>query len=128
MTDEQLMTLAEEYQTPMHIFDMDVLKKRVAFLKNHLPARVSLCYAVKANTFIIKELCGQVERFEVCSPGELAICRRLHVPMEQVVYQVFIRLLLLWRCFSERACRLVFLRQSPWNSICFCQNSQKNTA
>ena len=37
MTDEQLMTLAEEYQTPMHIFDMDVLKKRVAFLKNHLP-------------------------------------------------------------------------------------------
>ena len=27
MTDEQLMTLAEEYQTPMHIFDMDVLKK-----------------------------------------------------------------------------------------------------
>ena len=85
MTDEQLMTLAEEYQTPMHIFDMDVLKKRVAFLKNHLPAHVSLCYAVKANTFIIKELCGQVERFEVCSPGELAICRRLHVPMEQVV-------------------------------------------
>ena len=85
MTDEQLMTLAEKYQTPMHIFDMDVLKKRVAFLKNHLPAHVSLCYAVKANTFIIKELCGQVERFEVCSPGELAICRRLHVPMEQVV-------------------------------------------
>ena len=85
MTDEQLMALAEEYQTPMHIFDMEVLKKRVAFLKSHLPENVSLCYAVKANTFIIKELCGQVERFEVCSPGELAICRRLHVPMKQVV-------------------------------------------
>ena len=85
MTDEQLMMLAEEYQTPMHIFDMKVLKERVRFLKSHLPERVSLCYAVKANTFIIKELCGQVERFEVCSPGELAICRRLHVPMKQVV-------------------------------------------
>lgn len=45
------------------------MKKRVAFLKSHLPEEVSLCYAVKANTFIIKELCGQVERFEVCSPG-----------------------------------------------------------
>lgn len=85
MTNLQLMSLAKKYQTPMHIFDMDVLKKRVAFLKKHLPDAVSLCYAVKANTFIIKELCGQVERFEVCSPGELAICRRLHVPMEQVV-------------------------------------------
>ena len=36
----------------------------------------------------------------------------------RLFYQVFIRHLLLWRCFSERACRLVFLRQSPWNSIC----------
>ena len=85
MTDEQMMALAQTYQTPMHIFDMAILKKRVAFLKSHLPEEVSLCYAVKANTFIIKELCGQVERFEVCSPGELAICRRLQIPMRQVV-------------------------------------------
>ena len=85
MTDEQMMALAQTYQTPMHIFDMAILKKRVAFLKSHLPEQVSLCYAVKANTFIIKELCGQVERFEVCSPGELAICRRLQIPMRQVV-------------------------------------------
>ena len=85
MTDEQMMALAKTYQTPMHIFDMAILKKRVAFLKSHLPEEVSLCYAVKANTFIIKELCGQVERFEVCSPGELAICRRLQIPMRQVV-------------------------------------------
>ena len=85
MTDEQMMALAQTYQTPMHIFDIAILKKRVAFLKSHLPEQVSLCYAVKANTFIIKELCGQVERFEVCSPGELAICRRLQIPMRQVV-------------------------------------------
>ena len=54
MTDEQMMALAQTYQTPMHIFDMAILKKRVAFLKSHLPEAVSLCYAVKANTFIIK--------------------------------------------------------------------------
>ena len=33
MTDEQMMALAQTYQTPMHIFDMAILKKRVAFLK-----------------------------------------------------------------------------------------------
>ena len=65
MTDEQLMTLAEEYQTPMHIFDMDVLKKRVAFLKNHLPAHVSLCYAVKANAgFTEPEIWGGIMNME----------------------------------------------------------------
>ena len=35
MTDEQMMALAQTYQTPMHIFDMSILKKRVAFLKSH---------------------------------------------------------------------------------------------
>ena len=100
MTDEQMMALAQTYQTPMHIFDIAILKKRVAFLKSHLPEQVSLCYAVKANTFIIKELCGQVERFEVCSPGELAICRRLQIPMSRWFYPVYIRHRQLWRLFS----------------------------
>ena len=100
MTDEQMMALAQTYQTPMHIFDMAILKKRVAFLKSHLPEEVSLCYAVKANTFIIKELCGQVERFEVCSQGNwqsAVVCRSR---CARWFYPVYIRHRQLWRLFS----------------------------
>ena len=63
-----------------YVFDSDVLLERVKYLKKSLPKNVSLCYAVKANTFIIKELIGCVERFEVCSPGEAEICTELGVP------------------------------------------------
>lgn len=66
-------------------FDIDVLLKRVAFLKDRLPKNVELCYAVKANTFIISELKGHVGRFEVCSPGEAEICTRLNVADEETV-------------------------------------------
>ena len=44
-----------------------------------------LCYAVKANTFITKELIDTIHRFEVCSPGEAEICRAVGVPSENMV-------------------------------------------
>ena len=62
-----------------YVFDIDVLLKRISYLKSKLPENVELCYAVKANTFIIKELTDSVERFEVCSPGEAKICTNLGV-------------------------------------------------
>lgn len=68
-----------------YVFDSDVLLERVKNLKQSLPKNVSLCYAVKANTFIIKELIGYVERFEVCSPGEAEICTELGVPDSDTV-------------------------------------------
>lgn len=77
--------LARTNETAFYVFDVKKLKERVAYLKRSLPQDVELCYAVKANTFIIKELIGSVERFEVCSPGEAEICAGLGVPEEETV-------------------------------------------
>ena len=86
MNSERIGKLLDNYQTPMYIFDTSVLKERVMYLKNSLPANVSLCYAVKANTFIMKELKEGIDRFEVCSPGELSICQELGMPMEKIIF------------------------------------------
>ena len=85
MNEAILKKALARYATPLYVFDADVLKKRVSFLKHHLPDRVKLCYAVKANPFIVKELCPIVDRFELCSPGEIAICQKLHLPANQFV-------------------------------------------
>lgn len=85
MTQEQIRRLAEDYTGPAYVFDIAALKQRIAFLRASLPADVSLCYAIKANTFITKELCGTVDRFEVCSPGEYRVCETLAVPHEMLV-------------------------------------------
>ncbi len=78
------MTIESLYTGPMYIFDIDKLKDRIKFLKTKLFTG-DLCYAIKANTFIISSIKNDVERFEVCSPGELEICYQQDIPLEKVV-------------------------------------------
>lgn len=85
MTQEQIQQLVERYGTPTYVFDIAALKRRVAFLQAHLPSKVSLCYAIKANTFITGEIDGSINRFEVCSPGEYRVCQQLGIPAEKLV-------------------------------------------
>lgn len=86
MDNEKISELLNAYETPMFVFDTGVLKNRVLHLKESLPANISLCYAVKANTFIMKELDNIIDRFEVCSPGELSICQKLNMPAEKIIF------------------------------------------
>lgn len=46
----------------------------------------SLCYAMKANPFLIAPLGEAVDKFEVCSPGELSICIDRKVESKKVVF------------------------------------------
>ena len=85
MTDKQIESLTAQYGTPLYVFDIHTLLQRIAALRHSLPASVRLCYAVKANPFLLQEIRGYVERFEVCSPGEASICRRAHIPAAQQV-------------------------------------------
>ena len=72
-------------RTPVYIFDIPVLKKRAAYLRSRLPGHVRLCYAVKANPFLVRELLDCVDCFEICSPGELTVCEQAGLPREMFV-------------------------------------------
>lgn len=74
MHDDELLNLADTFGTPLYVFDARVLRARLARLRAALPQNVELCYAVKANTFIIPLLAHDVERLEACSTGEARIC------------------------------------------------------
>ena len=77
--------IIKHYQSTSYIFNIDILKDRIAFLKSHLPSRIQLCYAMKANSFVVKEIQDDVERIEVCSPGEFFICDKLGVNQTKLV-------------------------------------------
>ena len=85
MSDPQLSALLERFPTPFYLFDVETLRRRVEHLREVLPANTALCYAMKANPFLTRELSGMVERLEICSPGEYAICRQLELPPSQFV-------------------------------------------
>lgn len=78
------MNISEIYTCPMYVFDIDVLNKRIDFLKEKLSS-YGICYAIKANTFIVSALESRVDRFEVCSPGELEICYQRKIDLSKVV-------------------------------------------
>ena len=72
-------------ETPAYVFDLDILRDRIASVKKKLSGNVILCYAMKANPFLVAPLCEVVEKFEVCSPGEFRICEKAKLNMNKVV-------------------------------------------
>lgn len=78
-------SILKQFPTPFYLFDSEILKKRIEFLRARLPENIRLCYAMKANSFIIKELEPLIDRFEVCSPGETAICHSCNIPDQKLV-------------------------------------------
>lgn len=82
-----LKQLTDELSTPAYILDVSSLKQRVyavreAFLKE---SQTELCFAMKANPFLLRSLDCIVDKFEVCSPGELAICRKANISMDKII-------------------------------------------
>lgn len=85
MKQEIIENILKNYETPIYVFDIDKLKQRIRFLRENLTKRLELCYAIKANTFIVKEINDDVDRFEVCSPGEYSICEESSITPEKIV-------------------------------------------
>ena len=84
MQREQLEYAAARYGTPLYIFDLDMLKRQADRLKEALGKEAGLCYAMKANPFLTKEMAEQTDRIEVCSMGEFEICRQMEIPPEKL--------------------------------------------
>lgn len=85
MNSEALQDIAASFATPVFIFDADEFGRRAKNVKSAIGG-ASLCYSIKANPFLLACLPEEIDRVEVCSPGELAICRRVGVVPSTVVY------------------------------------------
>ena len=72
--------------TPFYLFSFDKFKKRVNLIKSAFGDEIPLCYSIKANPFLLKELPEALSHVEVCSPGELSICENLKIAPEKVLY------------------------------------------
>ncbi len=43
-------------KSAFYVFDVIELKRRIDYLRSSLPDGISLCYAMKANPFVLKEI------------------------------------------------------------------------
>ena len=86
MNQEELIRISNQFGTPSFVFDLEKLRNRVNAMKEIVGGKYQLCYSIKANPFLIPEMVKLVDHLEVCSPGELDICKNLKVPGETIVY------------------------------------------
>lgn len=86
MDEQELAGIAREYGTPTYVFDTQAFARRAHEVARILGPEVGLCYSIKANPFLVPTADRALGLLEVCSPGELAICERLGVPGEHVIY------------------------------------------
>lgn len=112
--DRQLLErLLPEVGTPAYIFDLDEFRERARLVKEFFGVGTELCFSVKANPFLLKDFAGKngaegigsgktrvggsasgtgrnagdlFGKVEVCSPGELAICERLGIPAQKIIF------------------------------------------
>lgn len=85
MDEKIIEQIKSKYGTPAYIFDINILKKRIKYIKSKMPENVKLCYAIKANAFIVKDIEPLIDRFEVCSPGEYYICKENKIQPNKIL-------------------------------------------
>ena len=86
MDNQQLAAIAGRFGTPCFVFDEVQLEARMRAVREIVPKAVGLCYSIKANPFLISAMRGLVGTLEVCSPGELEICRQQGVSPDMVLF------------------------------------------
>lgn len=77
--------LINEVSTPFYVFDINVLRDRIDYLNSMMPENVHLCYAMKANPFVVKEIDEIIEKYEICSYGEWNIAKKMGVNDSKMV-------------------------------------------
>ncbi len=85
MDKSEIEYAISQYQTPFYIFDTDILANQINKIRTALGTDVEICYAMKANPFVIKEMQDIVDYFEVCSHGEFSICELADIGVNKIV-------------------------------------------
>lgn len=65
--------------TPAYYFNVEDIKERVSLIREKLSSNIELCFAMKANPFLVSVMDSFVDHLEVCSPGEYEICTRNNI-------------------------------------------------
>lgn len=85
MNIEQMEYGIVKYGTPLYVFDIDEMKKKVNYFRERLWHGAGTCFAMKANPFLVRQMASVTDRIEVCSRGEFEICKKLQIEPDKLL-------------------------------------------
>lgn len=78
--------ISETTGSPSYVFSEELFAERARLVHDAFGKRVGLCFSIKANPFLLSVLPEEFSKIEVCSPGELEICKSLALPPEMIIF------------------------------------------
>ncbi|MEG1367224.1 MAG: alanine racemase, partial [Oscillospiraceae bacterium] len=84
MEDKALIAAAKNHGTPSFVLDTDILRTRMREIRKMM-GDIQLCYSIKANPFLVNEMAELTDMLEVCSPGEMNICKRQKINPSKII-------------------------------------------
>ncbi|MEG1753620.1 MAG: hypothetical protein RR234_06870, partial [Christensenella sp.] len=84
MEDKALIAAAKNHGTPSFVLDTDILRARMREIRKMM-GDIQLCYSIKANPFLVNEMAELTDMLEVCSPGEMNICKRQKINPSKII-------------------------------------------
>ena len=82
----ELRQAAREVSSPAYIFSAGSFAGRAGMVKEAFGEDTDICYSIKANPFLLAVLPGEFSKIEVCSPGELEICKALKIDPLKIIF------------------------------------------
>lgn len=82
----ELRQAVREVASPAYIFSAGSFAGRARMVKEAFGEDTDICYSIKANPFLLAVLPEEFSKIEVCSPGELEICRALKIDPLKIIF------------------------------------------
>jgi diaminopimelate decarboxylase len=78
----------EAGDTPLFVYDMAIVRRRIERLRDAMPDELSLHYAIKANPYppLLKLMAIEMDGLDVASAGELEMAREAGMPGEHISF------------------------------------------
>ena len=83
---EALRRAFREAASPAYVFSATAFAARAGMVKEAFGEDTDICYSIKANPFLLAVLPEVFAKIEVCSPGELEICRALQIDPAKIIF------------------------------------------
>lgn len=86
MNKAELAAISRRISTAAYVFDEAAFAARTDAVRRAFGEKISLCFSIKANPFLLGILPQAFSRVEICSPGEFEICMRLGIAPERIFF------------------------------------------
>ena len=85
MQQKVIQEIRNNCHSSFYVFWIDKLYERMALIRQELGQDIGVCYAMKANSFLVESLSDNADYFEVCSPGEYEICHLRGINPDKII-------------------------------------------